>query len=395
MDTPVIVVVIAALIGAGYMSYALRRQNAVIGVAVGALAGGVGSLLLTLPLNFCMFDPKRTTADAIFGLILAGVGMLLLLIPTRWAVSRLIQRLPLFQSQSTPGAFRTRGLTPLLLLAPTLIILVLFIYYPSLDTLRLSTLLARLGTSRTAFVCVDNFTRLTGDATYIQSMGITLLMSAAIVVIGLGLALLIATMAYLPIKGARIYRALLIWPYSISPVVAGVIFLLLFNPAGGVINHFLDQFFSVQVPWLNNPNYAPWAVIITSVWKSMGFNILFYIAGLQNIPSDLKEAAAIDGANAWQRFTRVVVPLLSPITFFLIITNTTYAFFDTFGTIDYLTGGGPVNSTTTLMYRVYQVGIQNHDLGKAAAQSIILFVMVIGLTVVQFRTAGSQVTYGA
>jgi sn-glycerol 3-phosphate transport system permease protein len=321
--------------------------------------------------------------------------MALLLIPIRLIALRLLNRTPLLETQLTPGAFHTSMWVPLFLLAPTLVILALFIYYPSLDTFRLSTLLARLGIPRTAFVCVDNFTRLLNDSSYLNSFVITLMISAAIVFLSLVLALLIATMAYQPVKGAKIYRTLLIWPYAISPVVAGLIFLLLFNPTGGIINYFLNNLFGLKIPWLNNPAFAPWAVIIASVWKSLGFNILFYIAGLQNVPEDLKEAASIDGANALQRFFRIVVPMLSPITFFLVITNTTYAFFDTFGTIDYLTGGGPLESTTTLMYRVYEVGIQNNDLGKAAAQSIILFVMVIGLTVIQFRTAGRRVNYGA
>ena len=395
MGTPLLVVVIAALLGAAYMAYALRGRKPLLGAAIGAVAGGAGSLLFMLPLNFCTFELERDAADAVVGLILIAVGMLLLLLPARYIVSRLLDRAAVFEVQATPGAFQTRGIPPLLLLAPTLIILALFLYYPSLDTFRLSTLLARLGTPRTAFVCVDNFTRLIGDAGYGNSLVITLVISVAIVVIGLSLALLIAMMAYQPIKGAKIYRALLIWPYSISPVVAGVIFLLLFNPTGGIINYFLGSLFNLKIGWLNDPTFAPWAVIAASVWKSLGYNILFYIAGLQNVPNDLKEAASIDGANAIQRFIRIVFPLLSPITFFLVITNTTYAFFDTFGTIDYLTGGGPLESTTTLMYRIYEVGIQNNDLGKAAAQSIILFVMVIALTVVQFRTAGRQVNYGA
>lgn len=395
MGTPLLIVVIAALLGAAYMAYALRGRQQLLGGVVGAVAGGAGSLLFMLPLNFCTFEVERETADVVVGLILIVAGMLLLLLPARFIIIRLLERSAILEVRATPGAFRSRGITPLLLLAPTLIILALFLYYPSLDTFRLSTLLARLGTQRTVFVCVDNFTRLIGDAGYSNSLVITLVISLAIVAIGLSLALLIAEMAYQPIKGAKIYRALLIWPYSISPVVAGVIFLLLFNPTGGIINHFLSGLFSLKIGWLNDPTFAPWAVIAASVWKSLGYNILFYIAGLQNVPSDLKEAAAIDGANAMQRFVRIVIPLLSPITFFLIITNMTYAFFDTFGTIDYLTGGGPLESTTTLMYRIYEVGIQNNDLGKAAAQSIILFVMVIGLTVVQFRTAGRQVNYGA
>ena len=395
MTSPIIPVLLAALTGSAYLAHALRRHNLLLGGILGAAAGGAGSLLFMLPLNFCTFEPERTTADALFGILLIGIGMALLLVPLRFFLLRLLKRMPLFEAQATPGAFKTRLWMPLFFLAPTLVILALFIYYPSLDTFRLSTLLARLGIPRTAFVCVDNFTRLANDASYLNSFIITLAISAAIVFFSLALALLIATMAYQPIKGAKIYRALLIWPYAISPVVAGLIFLLLFNPTGGIINYFLNNLIGLKIPWLNNPTFAPWVVIIASVWKSLGFNILFYIAGLQNVPEDLKEAASIDGANALQRFFRIVVPLLSPITFFLIITNTTYAFFDTFGTIDYLTGGGPLKSTTTLMYRVYEVGIQNNDLGKAAAQSIILFIMVIGLTVIQFRTAGRRVNYGA
>jgi sn-glycerol 3-phosphate transport system permease protein len=390
-----VLVLIPALAGAAYLAYALRRHNILLGGILGALAGSAGALLFMLPLDFCTFEPERTSADALFGVLLISIGMALLLIPIRLIALRLLNRTPLLETQLTPGAFHTSMWVPLFLLAPTLVILALFIYYPSLDTFRLSTLLARLGIPRTAFVCVDNFTRLLNDSSYLNSFVITLMISAAIVFLSLVLALLIATMAYQPVKGAKIYRTLLIWPYAISPVVAGLIFLLLFNPTGGIINYFLNNLFGLKIPWLNNPAFAPWAVIIASVWKSLGFNILFYIAGLQNVPEDLKEAASIDGANALQRFFRIVVPMLSPITFFLVITNTTYAFFDTFGTIDYLTGGGPLESTTTLMYRVYEVGIQNNDLGKAAAQSIILFVMVIGLTVIQFRTAGRRVNYGA
>jgi sn-glycerol 3-phosphate transport system permease protein len=283
---------------------------------------------------------------------------------------------------------------PFVFLTPTLIILALFLYYPAFDSLRLSTLLYRLGAPRSAFVCVDNFTRLV-DPDYFKSVLITFGMSFAIVVLGLGLGLLIATAAYQPIRGASIYRTFLIWPYAISPVVAGIIFSLLFNPAGGIINYFLKSIFGITIPWLNDPTYAPWAVIIASVWKSLGFNILFYIAGLQNIPKDLLEAAAIDGATTIQRFLRVTFPLLSPITFFLVITNVTYAFFETVGTLVYMTGGaGPLGSTNTLMYRIYQLGIQNNVMGKAAAQSIVLFLMVIALTVIQFRTGSNRVTYG-
>lgn len=393
---PLVILAAAALIGAAIMGVRFQRlkQSVMFGVTLGALSGAAGSLLFMLPLNYCTFEPERKPADFVLGVLLIALGMVIVMVPIYWLVIRLLQRQPLFASGFLQGAFKG-WLMPILLLLPTLIILALFLYYPSLDTFRLSTLLARLGARRTVFICVDNFTSLVGDSQYGQAVLTTFGMSIAIVVIGLGLSLLIATMAYLPIKGARIYRTLLIWPYAISPVVAGVIFLLLFNPAGGIVNYFLNGVFGFTIPWLNNPTAAPWAVIIASVWKSLGFNILFYIAGLQNVPKDLIEAGSIDGANALQRFRHIVIPLLSPITFFLIITNMTYAFFESFGTIDALTNGGPLHATSTLMYRIYEVGIQNNDLGKASAQSIILFVMVIGLTLIQFRSADTRITYGA
>jgi sn-glycerol 3-phosphate transport system permease protein len=392
---PLLITLAAALIGAAYLaiSFNLRGHRALLGAGIGAVAGVVGVLFFMLPLNWCTFDPERNPIDLAFGLLLIGLGMVAALGLSRWLAFALLER-RLTTAAHPPGAFKG-WLTPILLLAPTLIVLALFLYYPSLDTFRLSTLLIRLGNPRSAFVCVNNFTRLANDSDYLNSIVTTVSMSVAIVVIGLVLSLLIATLAYQPIKGAAFYRTLLIWPYAISPAVAGVIFLLLFNPTGGIINYFLDRVFGVQIPWLNNPTFAPWAVIIASVWKSLGYNILFYLAGLQNIPKDLLEAASIDGANAIQRYFSVVIPLLSPITFFLIITNTTYAFFESFGTIDYLTGGGPLESTTTMMYNIYVVGVRNNDLGKAAAESILLFVMVIGLTVFQFRTAGQRVSYGA
>lgn len=395
--SPLVVLIFAALAGAVLMAWLFRQTglNPLISAAIGLAAGLGGTLVFMLPLNFCTFEAERPPLDLIFGLLLIGVGLALTLSAAAWLVRWWQGRGQLQPAASSqPGAFRGK-IMPWLLLAPTLIILALFLYYPSLDTFSLSTQLVRLGARRSAFVCVDNFTRLVADQSYLNSLALTLVMSAAIVMIGLVLSLLVALAAYQPVKGARVYRTLLIWPYAISPAVAGVIFLLLFNPVGGIINYLLNGVGLPSIPWLNNPAYAPWAVILASVWKSMGFNILFYIAGLQNVPKDLQEAAAIDGANAVQRFRYVVLPLLSPITFFLIITNMTYAFFETFGTIDYLTAGGPLSSTTTLMYRIYYIGIQNNDLGKAAAQSIILFVMVIGLTVLQFRSTGRRVTYGA
>lgn len=428
---PIMTILVAAVGGAAF-TYFKAQGRVRLFVLVGAITGAIGSLLFMVPLNFCTFEAERTPLDVGLGIILVIVGMAVVLIPTRWLLTQILNREVIISEPLRPGTFsgyltppqinydRTNKLfywvpmiwlyplralirvsnllripwIPFVLLAPTLTILALFLYYPALDTFRLSTLLYRLGARRSAFVCMDNFTRLV-DPVYFHTVLLTLGLSLAIVVIGLGLGLLIATAAYQPVQGAQIYRTFLIWPYAISPVVAGIIFSLLFNPAGGIINHFLEIFGIAAVPWTNDPNFAPWAVIIASVWKSLGFNVLFYIAGLQNIPTDLKEAAAIDGANAIQRFFRITFPLLSPITFFLVITNVTYAFFDTVGTLVYLTGGpGPLDSTNTMMFRVYQLGVQNNDMGKAAAQSIVLFLLVVGLTVIQFRTTSDRVTYG-
>lgn len=390
--SPVFIIILAALGGAGITYWVFERNggNVLLGTAIGALAGAIGSLIFMIPLNYCTFEVERTTADNIFGIILIIAGMLIVLSPLNWMASRWLSGQSLIAAQTTQGTFKGY-IMPAVLLTPTIGILLVFLYYPSLETLRLSTLLARLGARREVSVCVDNFTILVDNQAYRDIVIRTLWISAAIVIIGLVLSLLIATMAYLPLKGASIYRTLLIWPYAISPAIAGIIFLLMFNPTGGIINHLVRQITGTTIGWTNDPNVAPWTVIIASVWKSMGYNILFYIAGLQNVPKDLIEAAAIDGANVIQRFYRIVIPLLAPITFFLIVTNSTYAFFETYATIDYLTpGGGPLQSTTTMMYNVVQLGVDNNDLGKAAARSIILFLMVIGLTVIQFRTGGQR-----
>ncbi len=214
-------------------------------------------------------------------------------------------------------------------------------------------------------------------------------------ILGLVFGLAIAYLAFQPVKGAFFYRTLLIWPYAISPAIAGIIFFVMFDPVSGVINHIIELMGGEGLDWLRDRWLARAAIIITSVWKTLGYNILFYIAGLQTVPRDLLEAAEIDGANAWQRFRNIVIPALSPITFFLIVTNLTYAFFNIFGTIDFLTKGGPVGATSVSIYEIVELGIRQKDLGRAAAQSIVLFIMVIGVTVFQFRTSGRRVTYGA
>lgn len=407
--SPILTIAIPSLICALAMAYNFSQHRhsskrglmmpstPLIGLVLGGVAGALGSAFFMVPLEFCTFEPEfaHYNADLSFGLgiILIFVGALLGYLATNWMVNRFLWN-QVIEDDTQPGAFKGK-LIPALLLAPTILVLVLFIYYPVSETFRLSTLLSRLGTSKTRFECLNNFTRLFDNPEYHQAVIISFIITASIVIIGLLLSLLVATMAYQPIKGARIYRTLLVWPYALSPVIAGTIFQLLLNPAAGVVNHVLESLFGFAIPWFLDPNIAPITVIITSIWNIMGYNILFYIAGLQNVPKDLQEAASIDGANPFQVFWRVTFPLLSPITFFLVVTNTTYAFFNTFGLIDFLTRGGPLNSTTTMMYSVYEVGIVNKDLGKGAAQSLVLFLVVIAITIIQFRSSRNRVTYGA
>lgn len=391
---PILVVGIAAAFGAAFLGVAFQRsgRRLALGAALGALGGGAGTLIFMLPLNFCTFEVERTAEDVFLGVLLVAAGMALLLVPLRWwFVVRPRHR---HTPQVAQGTFKG-WLMPWLLLLPTLTVLVLFLYYPFLDTFRLSTLIVQPRARRTPFVCMNNFTGLLGDSAYLQSVLTTFIISAAIISIGLLLALLIASVAYQPIRGAGVYRTLLVWSYAISPAVAGLIFFIIFNPIAGIANYFTNNLFGVQLAWFTDPNLAILAVVLASVWKSLGFNILFYIAGLQNVPNDLREAASIDGANTVQRFWFITVPMLSPITFFLVITNITYAFFDLFGTIDTMTAGGPVGATTTLIYRIYQDGFGQGRISYAAAQSVILFLMVIGITALQFRTTARRVTYGA
>lgn len=396
---PVVLMLVGAAIGAGAIAYVFWRAGGhfLLGAGIGAVAGVLGAALFMEPLDYCTFEAGRKAIDRTFGWVLVGAGTAIVLAPVSWLSGKLLRRESLVAGEATIGTFKHWWIA-LPLLAPTLTILILFLYYPSLETMRLSTMLSRLGARREVFVCVDNFTRLIEGpfaADYRATVWRTMYISFFVVVLSMGLSLLIATMAYLPVRGASLYRILLVWPYAMSPAVAGIIFLLMFNPAGGLINYFLSNWFGLRLGWLNDPKVAPWTIILASVWKSMGFNILFYVAGLQNVPKDLIEAGAIDGAGLLRRFWHIVWPLLSPITFFLIVTNLTYAFFETYATIDYLTpGGGPLQSTTTMMYKVIQLGVYNNDMGKAAAQSIVLFLTVIGMTIVLFRTGGQKVTYG-
>lgn len=370
----------------------------VIAFASGLLAGGLGTQIFMLPLGYCALEvEKRSWVDYALAGFLVLVGTAIVLALAHWCISRISTGQSLVPSAASyHGAFggRFAPLLALVFLLPTLIILSIFHYYPLLSSFRLSTRLIRLGAKRTRFVCLDNFSSLFESPEYWYTLFFTLVITVGIVLLVMSFALLIAQMVSLPIRGANIYRALLIWPIAISPVVSGILFQLLLNRYTGLVNHVLDTFFGLQVNWLGTPVMATISIIITAAWNQTGFNILFYIAGLKNVSHEFIEAAYIDGASPWQAFSRITLPLLSPFTFFLIVTNTIYAFFTTFGVIDILTKGGPVNATTSAMYRVYLIGIQGKDLGKGAAQSLVLFLIIIGITIIQFRSSNRQVSYG-
>jgi sn-glycerol 3-phosphate transport system permease protein len=283
-------------------------------------------------------------------------------------------------------------LLPYLLLLPQLLISLVFFYWPAAQALWQSFLVQDAFGLSSEFVWFENYVELFKRPDYYQAIGVTFMFSGFVAFLSLSLALLLATMADRQIKGARAYRALLIWPYAVAPAVASVLFIFMFQPGLGLFARALQASGIDWNPILNGAQ-ALILVIIAAVWKQISYNFLFFLAGLQAIPRSVIEAAAIDGAKPWRRFWTVVFPLLSPTTFFLIVVNITYAFFDTLGIIDTATGGGPNKATETLVYKVFQDGRLGADLGGSAAQSVILMAIVIALTAVQFRYVERRVHY--
>ncbi|MFN5511185.1 MAG: sn-glycerol-3-phosphate ABC transporter permease UgpA [Burkholderiales bacterium] len=287
--------------------------------------------------------------------------------------------------------FRSRGL-PWLLIAPQMAIVLTFFFWPTGQALYQSLLTQDAFGTSTEFVGLENFDRLFGDELYLASFRTTAVFSLLVAVIGLTIALLLAAMVDRVSRGSSIYTTLLIWPYAVAPVIAGVLWLFLFAPTAGVVSHALR---AVGIEWnhLLNANHAMTLIVMAAVWKQISYNFLFFLAGLQSIPKSLIEAAAIDGAGPWRRFWTVVFPLLSPTTFFLLVINVVYAFFDTFAIIDAATQGGPGKETSILVYKLYHDGFKGLDLGGSAAQSVVLMVIVITLTMIQFRYVEKRVQY--
>jgi sn-glycerol 3-phosphate transport system permease protein len=287
--------------------------------------------------------------------------------------------------------FRNRVL-PYLLVAPQMVITLVFFVWPAGQALFWSLLIQDAFGLSTRFVWLENFERLFGDAYYLQAFSVTVIFSAATAGLALAAALLLAVMADRVLRGSVGYKTLLMAPYAIAPIVAGVLWLFMFNPTVGIIAYILR---GIGYTWNHqlNGTQALLLVILASAWRQISYNFLFFLAGLQAIPKAVIEAAAIDGAGPGRRFWRIVFPLLSPTTFFLIVVNLVYAFFDTFGIIHAVTGGGPAKATETLVYKVFNDGFIGLDFGGSAAQSVVLMAIVIGLTVIQFRYIERRVMY--
>ena len=281
---------------------------------------------------------------------------------------------------------------PFLLVAPQIAITLIFFMWPASQALYQSVLREDAFGLSSQFVWIDNFRVLFSEPQYLHSVRVTAVFSISVAVSALSVALYLAVQADRVIRGATAYKTLLIWPYAVAPAVAGVLWLFLFNPNLGIIVYALN---TLGYRWNHalDGEQAMALVIISAAWKQISYNFLFFLAGMQAIPRSLIEAAAIDGAGPARRFWTIVFPLLTPTTFFLIVINVVYAFFDTFGIIHQVTEGGPAGATNILVYKVFRDGFLGLDLGGSAAQSVVLMVIVISLTIVQFRYIERRVHY--
>jgi sn-glycerol 3-phosphate transport system permease protein len=293
----------------------------------------------------------------------------------------------------TPRVVFPNKLLPYLLVAPQLAITLVFFYWPASQALQQSLQREDPFGLKSQFVGLANFRKVLADPNYINALQVTVIFSVATAFVAMAVALLLAVQADKVVRGKGFYRTLMIWPYAVAPAIAGMLWLFLFSPSIGTFAVLMRNLGIAWDPLLNG-NQAMTLVVAAASWKQISYNFLFFVAGLQAIPKSLIEAAAIDGARETKRFWTIVFPLLAPTTFFLLVINTTYAFFDTFGIIHAVTGGGPGKATETLVYKVYNDGFVNLVLGDSAAQSVILMVIVIALTAVQFRYVERKVHYG-
>jgi sn-glycerol 3-phosphate transport system permease protein len=291
------------------------------------------------------------------------------------------------------NASRHTQWVPYLLLIPSFLILLPFLYWPTLQSFLMSAYREAPFGARKFFCGFDNYRTILTDPSYLSSIGKTLSFVALVIGLGLTISLLGAVMLNRKIKGAKFYRVCFFIPYAVSPAVAASLWVFLLNPAAGFLNYLLYRMFHIQPPWLTDGFLAFLAVSLANIWKDMGFNILFYLAGLQSIPESVIEASQIDGASPLQRLLKITIPLLSPTTFYLVVMNLIFSVFENFGIIDIMTGGGPAAATNFLIYNLYRDVFINFRPGVAAAQSVILFLLIIGVTVAHFKYNGDHVHY--
>ena len=286
---------------------------------------------------------------------------------------------------------RSRWL-PWVLLAPQGFIIVVFFFWPAGQALLQSLQQSDAFGTSVSWVGLENFRNLWNDESYLESFRTTAVFSILVAVLGLSISLMLAVFADRVVRGARWYRTLLIWPYAVAPAVAGVLWLFMFSHSVGIVSYWLQE---LGIAWnpLLDADHAMLLIVMAAVWKQLSYNFLFFLAGLQSIPKSLIEAAAIDGARPWRRFWTIQFPLLSPTSFFLLVMNVVFAFFDTFAIVDAATKGGPGKATSILVYKVYYDGFKALDLGGSAAQSVVLMVIVVTLTIIQFRFVEKKVSY--
>ena len=288
--------------------------------------------------------------------------------------------------------FQSRWL-PYVLVLPQLAVTIVFFFWPALKSLQLSLFRVSPFGDRMTFVGLDNFTHLLSDPDYYRSVVTSFVFAGGVTVLAVGISLVAAALATQKIRGLTAYRTMLLWPYGIAPAVSGIIFLFIFHPAYGVLPYFLSFVTAYEFNWLLRGWIAMILVIVATAWTHVGYNIAFYLAGLLAVPESVMEAASVDGAGPVRKFVKITFPLVSPVTFYLIVLNMVFAFFESFGVIDAVTKGGPGQSTEIMVFKLYKDGFIGLNLGSSGAQSVILMAMVIILTVLQFRFAEKKVTY--
>ncbi len=293
--------------------------------------------------------------------------------------------------QTKRTIFRNK-LLPYGLLFPQLAVTAIFFIWPAGQAFIQSFQREDAFGLKTTFVGLKNYTDLFVDPDYINSLQVTVVFSTGVLVLSIGLGLLFAVAVDRVIKGAQAYTTLLVWPYAVAPAVGGVMWWFLFNPTIGILPYLL-HFAGYDWNHSLNPTDAMILVVIAASWNQISYNFLFFLAGLQSIPKSLVEAAAIDGAGPVKRFFTIVLPLLSPTTFFLVVVNLVYAMFNTFPVIHATTAGNPARATNILVFKVYNDGFIGLNLGSSSAQSVVLMFIVIALTVIQFQWIERRVAY--